>query len=322
MKRPLHIFISHFHKEGNIARAIKEELKRCFHSKVEVFLAEEIPYGKNWLNAIREELKDIDLMLTLFSPKSMNRPWINIESGYGIMKGIDVIPVCCLGLNKTELSDAYRYINSIDIEKENDIKRLLTESIAGRLEGKQLKNINCCVENWRENISKAIHLYLSYQTIEVRVESETRTFFHIVNKVNGKCVDVKAMSLENGTEVIGFPFQGNENQLWQFERIGVHSFLIKSKQTGKCLQTKEGKNNSPEFVQINDYKGEQQTTQQWTLIKLEDGAYKINLKASKLCLSMEKENRNDDPPILLREWGNGIEQRWWLQMQINPDLAH
>jgi hypothetical protein len=43
MKGPLHIFISHFYKESDIARAIKEELDRCFHSKVKIFLAEEIP---------------------------------------------------------------------------------------------------------------------------------------------------------------------------------------------------------------------------------------------------------------------------------------
>jgi hypothetical protein len=51
--RVMRLFVSHIHEEAPLAAAIKTELVTCFGEQVEVFLAEDVPLGKNWLIEIQ-----------------------------------------------------------------------------------------------------------------------------------------------------------------------------------------------------------------------------------------------------------------------------
>ncbi|MFG6490512.1 toll/interleukin-1 receptor domain-containing protein [Roseateles sp. BYS78W] len=96
------VFISHVHQEFALAKMVKEQLDLIFGAMVEVFLSEDTRLGDNWLAKVKTALTDSDFVFVLFSPTSHSRPWINIEAGYGVMAGKPVVPICCLGLKKSE----------------------------------------------------------------------------------------------------------------------------------------------------------------------------------------------------------------------------
>jgi TIR domain-containing protein len=133
----IRIFISHIHEEVEIAKALKEALDSIFAKQVEVFLAEEIPLGTNWFSEIRTNLKAADLILALFSPYSANRPWVNIEAGFGIMSDKPVIPLLCYGLRKDRLPAPYHFQQFVVLTEKKDLSKLVQQiaydTPAGRL---------------------------------------------------------------------------------------------------------------------------------------------------------------------------------------------
>lgn len=129
--------MSYTHEESALAEMVKNQFNRAFGGMVEVFLSEEIRLGKNWLDAIKKALTESDLVLVLFSPKSHSRPWVNIEAGYGIMAGKQVVPICCMGLNSSALSEVYGIQQSMELTNRDHALRLL-DDIAAQTEAKRL----------------------------------------------------------------------------------------------------------------------------------------------------------------------------------------
>ena len=81
----VNIFISHIHEENELALSLKKLLEKCFAKSVKVFMSD-IELGSDWLARIRGSINNADLILSLFSPHSKQRPWINIETGFGVMQ--------------------------------------------------------------------------------------------------------------------------------------------------------------------------------------------------------------------------------------------
>jgi hypothetical protein len=142
------IFISHIHEEAAIARAVKQQLVKCFASMVEVFLAEDVPHGEDWFAATRTELGAADLILALFSPASQHRPWVNIEAGFGIMSGKRVVPLCCLGLSPEDLPVIYGRQQTLEIDDPTGVEKLLNDIAKKTTAGKLLKPRKESVSRW------------------------------------------------------------------------------------------------------------------------------------------------------------------------------
>ena len=106
-KEAKNIFISHIHEESGIASAIKKELVKCFDERIQVFLSEAIPFGEDWQLSVIKNIENAHLILILFSPESIERPWINVEGGYGIISKKTVIPLFCLGAKGESLHYIY-----------------------------------------------------------------------------------------------------------------------------------------------------------------------------------------------------------------------
>lgn len=123
----IRIFISHIHEEFEVAKAIKAELDSIFGKQVDVFLAEEIPLGKNWFSEIKKNLSASDLILAVFSPYSANRPWVNIEAGFGIMSEKTVIPLLCYGLSKDKLPAPYHFQQFVMLSEKQDLSKLVEQ---------------------------------------------------------------------------------------------------------------------------------------------------------------------------------------------------
>jgi hypothetical protein len=137
-RNPVRLFVSHIHEEALVAVAIKSELLECFGNQVEIFLAEDIPLGTNWLNEIQSALAQARVVLVLFSRLSSTRPWINIEAGYGVMAGKQVLPLCHSGFGRSDLPVIYGLLQSIDVSRSEDVGRLLDQVAKNTPAGKLL----------------------------------------------------------------------------------------------------------------------------------------------------------------------------------------
>ena len=78
----LKLFISHKHKDEEIAREIIKQLELYAADKIEFYLSEENPFGVNWHNKVHEELKEADHLLLLYTDPSSDWDWCMYETGF------------------------------------------------------------------------------------------------------------------------------------------------------------------------------------------------------------------------------------------------
>lgn len=112
------IFISHIADEHAEAARAKEFLDKSFGDNIEVFLAsswESIQPGDDWFKRIEEAISSADIMLVLASTESVNRPWIQFETGAAWFSKKKVIPVCHKGMTPGALPEPIRRLEAIDI---------------------------------------------------------------------------------------------------------------------------------------------------------------------------------------------------------------
>ena len=151
----MRLFISHIHEERGIAEAIRDQLRSCFAALVDVFLAQDIPFGKKWLKAVGDELAKCDMVLVLFSKHSVRRPWVNIEAGSGVMADKTVIPICHSGFTAGDLPSIYSGLNSMDLLSGQDVRGLLLQ-IAEGTPAKFIEDVDGPVERWLKVVSNAV----------------------------------------------------------------------------------------------------------------------------------------------------------------------
>jgi hypothetical protein len=101
----MHAFLSHISDEALEARALKTALEKALPGLSVLVSATDIHLGQGWLDEIDHALAEAKLILTLCSPNSIRRPWINFESGSGWTRRIHVIPICHRGMRKDRLPD-------------------------------------------------------------------------------------------------------------------------------------------------------------------------------------------------------------------------
>jgi hypothetical protein len=124
-----HVFISHIHQEaalGTVAKAIIEEV--FSRDGVSAFLSSDmrdIPAGRKWLDEISEQLEQCRVVVSLLSPTSLTRPWVNIELGAGWIKGLRVIPLCHSGLLVGDLPRPFGDFNGVGLDQNDAAERLL-----------------------------------------------------------------------------------------------------------------------------------------------------------------------------------------------------
>ena len=86
------VFVSHSHKDKELAGSIKEELERAF--EFDVFVAhDDINPSEEWRRAILEELKECDVFLALLSRDFEDSNWTDQESGAAVAWDKTVVPI-------------------------------------------------------------------------------------------------------------------------------------------------------------------------------------------------------------------------------------
>jgi hypothetical protein len=128
----MNIFISHISEETSIAEILKDWIESTFLGQCEVFASsdrENLPAGNKWIGEIDQAL---DSAVVLFSPTSLKRPWVNVQTGWGWIKGLPIIPICHSGLKKDDLPPRISSFQGIEIDSDGFVSDLfgrLTEHL-------------------------------------------------------------------------------------------------------------------------------------------------------------------------------------------------
>jgi hypothetical protein len=78
----IRIFISFGGEDAELAEFLSLTLNHMFQGHARFFAsAGGMEPGAVWLNSVKREIATAEMVLMLLSPRSFDRPWINIEAG-------------------------------------------------------------------------------------------------------------------------------------------------------------------------------------------------------------------------------------------------
>jgi hypothetical protein len=113
------IFMSFIHEEESVANTVKVFIPMILGQSVNTFMSSDetaIYAGEDWMARIFEELKTAKVLVSILSPTSVQRPWINFEAGAAWMRDAKVIPVCFGGLTVDKLPKPYSSLQAVEID--------------------------------------------------------------------------------------------------------------------------------------------------------------------------------------------------------------
>jgi len=123
------VFISHITEESELAQIISQQIKGSYLGMLDTFVSsdgESIPTGGRWLDSIDTALSESAIQISLCSPKSVKRPWINFEAGASWIRKIPVIPFCHSGMTKTQLPIPLSMLQAADYNNQTDLERMFS----------------------------------------------------------------------------------------------------------------------------------------------------------------------------------------------------
>ena len=129
------IFVSFIHEEERVASNVKAFIPLILGQTVDTFMSSDknaIYAGEDWMKRIFEELGTAKVLVSMLSPVSVQRPWINFEAGAAWMRDAKVIPVCIGGLTINQLPKPYSSLQAVEIDTHEGAYYLLS-SIAHHL---------------------------------------------------------------------------------------------------------------------------------------------------------------------------------------------
>jgi hypothetical protein len=123
------VFISHISEEAALGGVVKTIIEDVFaRDGVRAFLStdmRDIPAGRKWLTEITGQLDQSRVIVSLLSPTSLIRPWVNIELGAAWIKGLLIIPLCHSGMRVGDLPAPFRQFNGVGLDQDDAPERLL-----------------------------------------------------------------------------------------------------------------------------------------------------------------------------------------------------
>jgi hypothetical protein len=134
MTDTLNIFLSHKHEDAETARGIKSCLTRLTEDgKLNVFLSEEIVAGDEWFAWIRRQLGASNLLLLLFTDKTMTWDWCLYEAG--LFQDLDADTdtdrrrvVCLSGVE--QIPSPLKHLQAVDASRKS-VKKFLSDLYLG-----------------------------------------------------------------------------------------------------------------------------------------------------------------------------------------------
>lgn len=123
------IFISHINQHKNLAIAIKLSLLTAFENRIDIFVSSDIhdiSGGEEWKSLIKEKLRLADLFVVMLNELSIQRPWINFETGCAWIADIPILSLCFGDVKIGNLPKPYDDFQALEMVSEDLYEDLLT----------------------------------------------------------------------------------------------------------------------------------------------------------------------------------------------------
>lgn len=121
------IFISHISEETQLAKAFRDQLLTEFPEDLEVFVSSDrksIEVGKEWLQEVKDALREASILLVMCSVNSIGKPWVNFEAGGGWLRDIPLIPICHSGMLPEHLPVPLKMLNGLEAAEPSGLQKL------------------------------------------------------------------------------------------------------------------------------------------------------------------------------------------------------
>jgi hypothetical protein len=142
------------------------------------------------------------------------------------------------------------------------------------------------------------------------------SFYKIVSKGSGKCIEVGGNSQVNGANAHQWEmqsnWQGGVNQQWRIMAVGSGFYKMIGRGSGKCLEVAAYSRNNGGNIQQWDFMGH--NWQQWQLISAGGGYYKISSKGSGKCLDIQGGSKSNGGNIQQFDCHGNDNQLWKLTL--------
>ncbi|MEN6422301.1 MAG: toll/interleukin-1 receptor domain-containing protein [Smithella sp.] len=127
MEKPT-IFFSHSSKDKIFISELKKKVLEQTSGTIEIFQSsdgESIPFGKNWVHKIEENLNNAKIMFVFVSPNSIKSNWIYFESGFSYSKGIRVIPIGILGIDVGSILPPMSLLQGFNVHNHEGLNNII-----------------------------------------------------------------------------------------------------------------------------------------------------------------------------------------------------
>jgi hypothetical protein len=132
------VFVSHLTEEGPVAAVLREALDHDYLGLPRFFISsdsESLGAGDHWFDALKAHLRECSLVISLCSPVSVDRPWLNFEMGFAFALEKTIIPMCHGGLRPDELPMPWSVPNSFTLTEADGLRALyarISKSLSSR----------------------------------------------------------------------------------------------------------------------------------------------------------------------------------------------
>jgi hypothetical protein len=121
------IFISHIADEQEVALAIQDMVESIF-LQADVYVSSSPvsnPAGAAWYDKMITQLREASAIIIICSERSIDRPWVNFETGAGITRDIPVIPLILSGLDVSSIRIPFSLLQAKAATNEQHLKDLI-----------------------------------------------------------------------------------------------------------------------------------------------------------------------------------------------------
>jgi hypothetical protein len=119
------VFLSHVAEEAPVAERLKAELERALVGARVFVSSRDVALGDEWLGKLAHAVDHAKALVVLCSPRSIEKPWLNFESGAGWSRRRPVVPVCHAGLTKEKLPAPLSMFQGLEIARADDCSGLV-----------------------------------------------------------------------------------------------------------------------------------------------------------------------------------------------------
>ena len=115
------VFISFVHEDEKVAESVQRYITEQLKLTGDVFLSSDqwqVFAGEVWLDRIKGELTEAEVVILMLSKRSVDRPWVNFEAGAAWLRDKPIVPVCYGNMTKGSLPKPYSGIQALDLPSE------------------------------------------------------------------------------------------------------------------------------------------------------------------------------------------------------------